>query len=170
MTVTHGLHLRVDPSRLLSAFSDADWAASSEDRRSTRGHAIFYGPNLIIWSTRKQATISRSSIESEYKALANATAELIWLLSLLWDLVFHRSVHRSFGVTISVQPTCHQIKFFMLAQSILRLTITLCISVLHKSFYISFEDQLADLFTKPFPLPLFEACRRNLNLGRYGSD
>jgi hypothetical protein len=46
---------------LLSAFSDADWAGNSDDRRSTGGHAIFYGGNIIAWSARKQAIVSRSS-------------------------------------------------------------------------------------------------------------
>ena len=78
-TISHGVHLRPSSTSLLSAFSDADWAGSSDDRRSTGGYAIFYGPNLIAWSARKQATVSRSSTESEYKALANATAELIWV-------------------------------------------------------------------------------------------
>jgi histone deacetylase 1/2 len=35
MTVSHGLHFRADSFGLLSAFSDADWAGSSDDRRST---------------------------------------------------------------------------------------------------------------------------------------
>ena len=30
--------------------------------------------------------------------------------------------------------------------------------------FISSKDQLADIFTKPLPLPQFEACRRNLTL------
>ena len=86
LTVSHGLHLRADSSCLLSTFSNGDWAGNSDDRRSTGGYAIFYGPNLITWSTRKQATVSRSSTKSEYKVLANATAELIWVQSLLEEL------------------------------------------------------------------------------------
>jgi hypothetical protein len=72
---SHGLLLQPATTSpdFLSAFSDADWAGNSDDRRSTEGHANFYGGNLIAWSAKKQATVSRSSTESEYKALANAT-------------------------------------------------------------------------------------------------
>lgn len=47
---------------------------------------MFYGPNIISWSARKQATISRSSTEAEYKSLANATVEVIWVETLLQEL------------------------------------------------------------------------------------
>jgi hypothetical protein len=47
---------------------------------------VFLGSNLISWSVRKQATISKSSTEAEYKALANATAKIIWVQTLLTKL------------------------------------------------------------------------------------
>ena len=47
---------------------------------------MFLGENLISWSARKQATVSRSSTEAEYKSHANATAEMIWIQKLLVEL------------------------------------------------------------------------------------
>ena len=85
-TISYGLHLRSTSSCAVSAFSDVDWAGSLDDRRSTGGYLVFFGRNLIPWSERKQVTVSRSSNEAEYKAVVNATAELIWVQSLLREL------------------------------------------------------------------------------------
>jgi histone deacetylase 1/2 len=61
-TLDVGLRIRKSNSTRVSAFSDADWAGSIDDRRSTGGFAIYFRNNLISWSERKQATVSRSCI------------------------------------------------------------------------------------------------------------
>jgi hypothetical protein len=81
-----GLKISKSPSLLVSAFSDADWAGCLDDRRSTGGFVVFLGTNLVSWSARKQATVPRSSTEVEYKVLANATAEVTWIQTLLMEL------------------------------------------------------------------------------------
>jgi histone deacetylase 1/2 len=71
-TLELGLNIRRSSSMMVSAFSYADWTGCVDDRCSTGGFAVFLGCNLISWCTRKQATVSCSSTEAEYKALANA--------------------------------------------------------------------------------------------------
>jgi hypothetical protein len=85
-TLKLGLCFVKSSSTTVSTFADADWAGCPNDRRSTGGFAVFFGANLVSWSARKQATVSRSSTEAEYKALANATAEVMWIQTLLKEL------------------------------------------------------------------------------------
>lgn len=87
-TIDHGFHFRRSNELTLSAFSDADWGGCPDDRRSTSGYCIFMGPNLISWSSKKQATVARSSTEVEYRGLSLATAELLWIHNLLQELNF----------------------------------------------------------------------------------
>lgn len=46
-TIQHGLQFQKSSINSIQAFSDADWAGSRDDRRSTRGYCIFLGDNLI---------------------------------------------------------------------------------------------------------------------------
>ncbi|XP_043718020.1 uncharacterized mitochondrial protein AtMg00810-like [Telopea speciosissima] len=70
----------------IEAFIDADWTGSPDDRRSTSGYCSFVGGNLVTWRSKKQALVTRSSAETEFRAMAQGICELLWLKDLLQDL------------------------------------------------------------------------------------
>ena len=78
-TMTLGLTLMASTSLEMVAYSDADWAGCPDTRCSTSGYYVYLGPSLISWSSKQQPTVSRSSVEAEYRTLANAVAECSWI-------------------------------------------------------------------------------------------
>jgi hypothetical protein len=85
-TMTLGLHLRASSSTSLTVYTDADWAGCPNTQRSTSGYCVFFGESLVSWSSKCQPTVSRSSAEALYRAVANAAAECTWLWQLLGEL------------------------------------------------------------------------------------
>ena len=88
-SIHHGLHFKVAPSSqpfTFKALCDADWASDPDDRRSTSGVVIYFGPNLVSWGSKKQQFVARSSTEVEYRSLAQATTEVTWIQTLLTEL------------------------------------------------------------------------------------
>lgn len=81
-----GLFYSASSPMKLTAYSDANWAACQDTRQSITGYCVFLGDSLISWRSKKQQTVSRSSSEAEYRAMADATCELIWLTTVLTEL------------------------------------------------------------------------------------
>ena len=70
----------------MEAFTDADWVSSVDDRRSTSSYCTFLWGNLIMWRSKKQVVVRRSSAETKFRALALRICELSWMKSLMSEL------------------------------------------------------------------------------------
>ncbi|RVW72812.1 Retrovirus-related Pol polyprotein from transposon RE1 [Vitis vinifera] len=85
-TMDYGIHLKKVVELSSIGFSYADWGSNPDDRRSVSGHCVFFGNNIVSWHSKKQQTVSRSSIEAEYRSLAELVIEVTWIQSLLSEL------------------------------------------------------------------------------------
>ncbi|XP_013617172.1 PREDICTED: uncharacterized mitochondrial protein AtMg00810-like [Brassica oleracea var. oleracea] len=83
---SQGLFYSASSPMKLTAYSDADWAACPDSRQSITCYCVFMGDSLVSWRAKKQQTVSRSSSEAEYRAMADATCELIWLTTVLGEM------------------------------------------------------------------------------------
>ncbi|GJY74052.1 retrovirus-related pol polyprotein from transposon TNT 1-94 [Tanacetum coccineum] len=63
-SASKGIFYPVHPHLKITGFTDADWAACLMTRKSLTGYYIFLGHSLVSWKTKKQAIVSRSSIEA----------------------------------------------------------------------------------------------------------
>ena len=166
-TFNHGIEFTPGPVSL-SPYTDADWAGDPDDRHSTSGFLVYLCHNAITWSAKKQATVSRSSTESEYRALAIASTELCWVCSLLQDLGIYLSdplilwCDNVSALAIASNPVFHactkhmEVDFHFVRECVLRKDLVVK--------FISTVDQLADIFTKSLPTRHFLELRRNLTV------
>ena len=154
-TLFNGFFYSAQSSLILRAFSDADWVGDPTDRRSTTGYFFLLDSSMISWRSKKQTHVACSSIEAEYRDLADTTSELLWLRWLLKDLgvstssatplycdnqsaihIVHNDVFHE--QTKHIEIDCHFIYYHLLHGAF-------------KLISVSSKDQLADIFIKSHP-------------------
>ncbi|PKU67898.1 Retrovirus-related Pol polyprotein from transposon TNT 1-94 [Dendrobium catenatum] len=166
---TLSLGLPITSSSLkLHAYSDSDWATDPATRRSISGHCAFLGSTLISWCVKKQTTVARSSTEAEYRSLALATAEVLWLRQLLRDFSITTTqptelyCDNSSALALAQNPVFHSrtkhidIDFHFIRDCIAQGKLTV--------HHLASEDKPVDLFTKALSIGRFQALRSKLTL------
>jgi hypothetical protein len=78
-TIDCGLSYDGDHDFTLSGYTDAGWAGSVSDRKSTSGCCFSLGSTMISWQSRKQSSIALSTIEAEYIVACSASCKAIWI-------------------------------------------------------------------------------------------
>ena len=90
-------HLKLNPGKRIlfsknedynniEVYTDANWAGSASDRRSTLGYFTFVGGNLVTWRRKKQHVVARLSAEAEYRGTALGVCKVLWIRFILKDL------------------------------------------------------------------------------------
>ncbi|CAN6726304.1 unnamed protein product [Malus baccata var. baccata] len=167
-TQHHGILYSAAKVTTLTAFSDADWAADINTRRSITGYVVYLGNNPVSWQSKKQCSVSRSSTEAEYKALAHTVADVAWVRGILKDL----------EVFLSLPPTIHcdnMSAIALTANPVFHSRIKHLDTNFHfvrervqqgdlEVVYIPTEDQTADVLTKGLQTPAFLRHCYNLRL------
>lgn len=82
-TVDYGLRYVSNSDIQLQGYTNADWAGSVEDKKSTSRGCFSLGSTMILWMSRKQKPIALNTAEAEYIASSLASCEVVWLQKLL---------------------------------------------------------------------------------------
>lgn len=113
-TLWFGLVFTPSSSLEILTYSNADWARCPDTCRSISGYAIYFGDNLVSWSSGKQPTVSCFSCKLENRALALTVIEVKWLSHLLCDLhVFSVSspillCNNQSSIFLAINPISHK--------------------------------------------------------------
>ena len=152
----------------LECFTDADWAGSIQDRRSTSGCCLFLGSNLLQWSSRKQKVVALSSTEAEYRALAQGATEIAWFHSLFTEMGLHLPeipviwCDNQSANSLASNPVFHartkhiELDIHYIREQIAAKKLKVC--------YVPTDHQTADIFTKSLSTTRFEALRHKLTV------
>lgn len=161
--------LRYVKGTTLYGFSDADWAGCADTRRSTTGYCTYLGSNLLSWSAKKQPTVSRSSTEAKYQALASTSADLTWIAFVLRDigislvsptLLF---CDNKSAISLTANPILHartkhiEVDFHFVREKVSSGSLSIR--------YVPSHLQLADIFTKSLTRFVHVNLRTKLGMG-----
>ncbi|XP_015168453.1 uncharacterized mitochondrial protein AtMg00810-like [Solanum tuberosum] len=73
---TLGIFISNKPDLTVTAYCDSDWATCPDSRKSVSGYLVLMGDSHVSWKSKKQATVSLSSAEAEYRAVSQVAVHI----------------------------------------------------------------------------------------------
>ena len=152
----------------MHGFTDADWAGSPTDRKSTSEGIFSIGSTTVSWYSRKQRSVALSSVQVEYMVAIQAACEAIWMRKIMVGLfgshldptVIH--CNNQSCIKISINPMFHdRYKHIDIRYHHIRDCVQQKIMFLQ---YIRKEDQDADILTKVLTRRKFEYHRGRIRV------
>jgi hypothetical protein len=158
------LRIGATDSSGLKAFSDATWADDQETRLSRTGGVILFNGSFISGYSHPQRSVSLSSTQAEYQALASAVQEIIYFRQLLSEIGLKQTIPTPLlcdnqgALYIVVSTKNHpkikhiSIKFHFIRQAVQDKII--CVR------FVPTQDQLADSFVSLFLILLLRTSEK----------
>ncbi|KAL0559071.1 hypothetical protein IC582_003660 [Cucumis melo] len=167
-TLDYGLFYSSSKEFKLEGYCDSDWAGDTNDRKSTSGYVFFIGNTAFTWSSKKQPIVTLSTCEAEYVATASCVCHAVWLRNLLKTVeilqedptVIH--IDNKSTIALAKNPVFHDrskhidTRFHFIRDCISRKEVQV--------EYVKTEDQIADIFTKPLKVNVFNNLRTLLGV------
>jgi hypothetical protein len=167
-TLDHGLTFKKTGEKL-RGYVDADWAGSTDDRRSFTGYSFILASAAISWEARKQRTVAMSSTEAEYMALSDGTKEALYLESLLEELGLKSAPVVIFNDNQGAQELVRNPVYHPRTKHIDTRHHFVRDAYEQKKItpnYLSTEEMTADVLTKALPGPKHKSCVTQLGLSK----
>lgn len=157
----------------LIVYSDSDYAANPNTRRSTSGYVtvVTLAGGAVLWMSQRQRIVALSTTEAEYVAASDATKEAIWIRRLLESVGVNEK-----GPTEMRLDNQGSIKLIKLIKNPEFHKRTKHIDVFFHFIreiyengqidikYVPSSKQLADILTKALPKSSFESNRVRLQI------
>lgn len=150
--ICRGLFFSTKNSLQLTSYNDVDWASCTDTHHLVTGWCTFLGNALIFWKSKKQDRVSKSSTESEHRAMSSGCSEIVWLWGLISVLgvpqLTPTSLHaeNTSAIQIATNPM-----FYERTKHIEINCHSICEAFAHHVImvpHISTDQQIADIFTK----------------------
>ncbi|WMV20234.1 hypothetical protein MTR67_013619 [Solanum verrucosum] len=100
----YSILLNSTPNFSMVAYSDFDWVACPSSRRFVTGFFISLGGSPISWKSKKQLTVSLSSVKAEYRALKKTVVELTCLFDC--SLILAYPLHFMYLFIVTTKLPC----------------------------------------------------------------
>ncbi|GKA61323.1 putative RNA-directed DNA polymerase [Tanacetum coccineum] len=136
----------------VKVYTDSDWARCLITRKSVSGFCVFLGDSLVSWKSKKQATLSRSLTEFEYRCMTSATCEIIWICNVLSEFgiknvfpveMFYDNIS---ALQLAANLVFHEkSKHFEIELHLIREKVSKGVV---KTFKVHTTQQIADIFNK----------------------
>jgi hypothetical protein len=152
----------------LIEYLDADRGKNQDNWRSTTSFVFLMVDEAVTWTLHMQKTMARSLPEAEYMALSEACSEIAWLTSLQKEIGYLPTApiplvsDNQGGIFLAIN-SAHDCQFKH---------VDICYHFIQEYveskhiniMYMSTDDMIADILTKPLGRVKFEYFRKLLGI------